>query len=112
MCVLQVLHIFWAGLILRMVIKFLPGNVWTVAFNFPLYLPHNTFTSNQHLCTFDVFFFKYLTWQDIVEDERSDKEETESDEDDGDNREQSGKSKNGHMHNGHTPLNNNHSKTD
>lgn len=57
-------------------------------------------------------FFKYLTWQDIVEDERSDKEETESDEDDGDNREQSGKSKNGHMHNGHTPLNNNHSKTD
>lgn len=27
MCVLQVLQIFWAGLILRMVVKFLPGNV-------------------------------------------------------------------------------------
>lgn len=27
MCLLQVLQIFWAGLILRMVVKFLPGNV-------------------------------------------------------------------------------------
>ncbi|XP_047239927.1 ceramide synthase 2a [Girardinichthys multiradiatus] len=71
--VLLVLHIFWTGLILRMVIKFLPGN-------------------------------------DIVEDERSDKEETESDdEDDGEQRQ---KPKNGHMQNGHAVLNNNHRKTD
>uniref|UniRef100_A0A665WVE8 Ceramide synthase 2-like n=1 Tax=Echeneis naucrates TaxID=173247 RepID=A0A665WVE8_ECHNA len=72
MCVLQVLHIFWAALILRMVIKFLPGN-------------------------------------DIVEDERSDKEETESEDEDNDH-ERREKSKNGHMQNGHTPLNNNHRK--
>uniref|UniRef100_A0A3P8SJI6 Ceramide synthase 2a n=1 Tax=Amphiprion percula TaxID=161767 RepID=A0A3P8SJI6_AMPPE len=70
--VLQILHIFWAGLILRMVIKFLPGN-------------------------------------DIVEDERSDKEETESEDEEDEHR---GKSKNGHVLNGHTVLNNNHSKTD
>uniref|UniRef100_A0A3Q3WRP8 Uncharacterized protein n=1 Tax=Mola mola TaxID=94237 RepID=A0A3Q3WRP8_MOLML len=75
MFILQALHIFWAGLILRMVIKFLPGN-------------------------------------DIVEDERSDKEETESDEDEGDARELKGKSKNGHMQNGHAQLNNNHRKMD
>uniref|UniRef100_A0A8P4GLM9 Ceramide synthase 2a n=1 Tax=Dicentrarchus labrax TaxID=13489 RepID=A0A8P4GLM9_DICLA len=74
MLVLQTLHIFWAVLILRMVVKFLPGN-------------------------------------DIVEDERSDKEETESEEE-GDDREQREKSKNGHVQNGHTPLNNNHNKTD
>ncbi|GAA6227262.1 ceramide synthase 2-like [Lates japonicus] len=47
LCVLQILHIFWAALILRMVVKFLPGN-------------------------------------DIVEDERSDKEETESEDEDED----------------------------
>uniref|UniRef100_H3DJJ3 Ceramide synthase 2a n=1 Tax=Tetraodon nigroviridis TaxID=99883 RepID=H3DJJ3_TETNG len=70
MCLLQVLQIFWAGLILRMVVKFLPGN-------------------------------------DIVQDERSDKEETESDDEGEDLRE---KSKNGHMRNGHTPFNNNHKK--
>uniref|UniRef100_A0A671UKI3 Ceramide synthase 2a n=1 Tax=Sparus aurata TaxID=8175 RepID=A0A671UKI3_SPAAU len=74
MLVLQVLHIFWAVLILRMVIKFLPGN-------------------------------------EIVEDERSDKEETES-EDEGADRELREKSKNGHMQNGHAALNNNHSKRD
>ncbi|KAM3857935.1 ceramide synthase 2-like [Diretmus argenteus] len=74
MLVLQCLHIFWAALILRMVVKFLPGN-------------------------------------DIVEDERSDKEETES-EDEDDDREGRGKSKNGHVQNGHTPLNNNHNKMD
>lgn len=74
MLVLLALHIFWAGLILRMVIKFLPGN-------------------------------------DIVEDERSDKEETESEDEDND-RERREKSKNGHVQNGHTPLNNNRSKTD
>uniref|UniRef100_A0A3Q4HHW9 Ceramide synthase 2a n=1 Tax=Neolamprologus brichardi TaxID=32507 RepID=A0A3Q4HHW9_NEOBR len=74
MCVLQVLHIFWAVLILRMVVKFLPGN-------------------------------------DIVEDERSDKEETESDDEDGDC-ERREKSRNGHVQNGHTVLNNNHSKRD
>uniref|UniRef100_A0A3B4V6W1 Ceramide synthase 2a n=1 Tax=Seriola dumerili TaxID=41447 RepID=A0A3B4V6W1_SERDU len=72
MFVLQILHIFWAALILRMVIKFLPGN-------------------------------------DIVEDERSDKEETES-EDEDDDHERREKSKNGHMQNGHTPHNNNHRK--
>uniref|UniRef100_A0A8D2ZL69 Ceramide synthase 2a n=1 Tax=Scophthalmus maximus TaxID=52904 RepID=A0A8D2ZL69_SCOMX len=70
--VLLILHIFWAALIMRMVIKFLPGN-------------------------------------DIVEDERSDKEETESEEEDN-GREWREKSKNGHMQNGHTPLNNNHRK--
>ncbi|XP_076611322.1 ceramide synthase 2a [Chaetodon auriga] len=74
MCVLQTLHIFWTWLILRMVVKFLPGN-------------------------------------DIVEDERSDKEETES-EDEGDDHEQREKSKNGHVQNGHARLNNNHSKAD
>ncbi len=73
-------------------------------FNFP-HLPHNL---NPAAVQIVCFFF---TWQDIVEDERSDKEETES-EDDGDDREQREKSKNGHVQNGHTPLNNNHSKTD
>eukprot|EP00064_Thunnus_orientalis_P018892 superscaffoldBa00004507_g19000 len=72
MLVLLALHIFWAGLILRMVIKFLPGN-------------------------------------DIVEDERSDKEETESEDEDND-REKRDKSKNGHVQNGHTLLNNNRRK--
>uniref|UniRef100_A0A7N9AR88 Ceramide synthase 2a n=1 Tax=Mastacembelus armatus TaxID=205130 RepID=A0A7N9AR88_9TELE len=75
MFVLQLLHIFWAGLIVRMVIKFLPGN-------------------------------------DIVEDERSDKEETES-EDEDDSRERREKSIiNGHVLNGHTPLNSKHWKRD
>uniref|UniRef100_A0A8C9YN14 Ceramide synthase 2a n=1 Tax=Sander lucioperca TaxID=283035 RepID=A0A8C9YN14_SANLU len=74
MLVLQALHIFWAVLIVRMVIKFLPGN-------------------------------------DIVEDERSDKEETES-EDDDNGREQRGKFMNGYVQNGHSLLNNNHNKKD
>ncbi|CAB1351288.1 unnamed protein product, partial [Coregonus sp. 'balchen'] len=67
--VLQCLHIFWAALILRMAIKFLPGN-------------------------------------DIVEDERSDREETDSDEEDEDHE----KRKNGVVQNGngHTVFNNNH----
>ncbi|XP_029587124.1 ceramide synthase 2 [Salmo trutta] len=72
--VLQCLHIFWAGLILRMAIKFLPGN-------------------------------------DIVEDERSDREETESDEEDDDHeKRETKKTKNGFVlnGNGHTVLNNNH----
>lgn len=68
--VLLILHIFWAGLILRMVIKFLPGN-------------------------------------DIVEDERSDREETESDDED-DGR----KLQNGHVQNGHSVHINNHGKMD
>ncbi|KAM9737972.1 ceramide synthase 2a isoform 1-T1 [Menidia menidia] len=74
MLVLQALHFFWAVLILRMAVKFLPGN-------------------------------------DIVEDERSDKEETESD-DEVDGHERKEKPKNGHVQNGHTVLNNNHSKMD
>ncbi|XP_061598202.1 ceramide synthase 2a isoform X2 [Cololabis saira] len=74
MVVLQILHVFWAALILRMVVKFLPGN-------------------------------------DIVEDERSDKEETESDDEDESHMHKE-KSKNGHVQNGHTVLNNNHSKMD
>lgn len=41
MCVLQVLQIFWAGLILRMVVKFLPGNVRSATFNCPFTL-HST----------------------------------------------------------------------
>lgn len=52
-----------------------------------------------------LFFF--FSWQDIVQDERSDKEETESDDENEDLRE---KSKNGHMQNGHIPFNNNHRK--
>lgn len=112
MLVLQVLHIFWAVLILRMVIKFLPGNVWTATFNF---LPiHHTKHSSQadnfsHFLNF--CFFPSFAWQEIVEDERSDKEETES-EDEGADRELREKSKNGHMQNGHAALNNNHSKRD
>ncbi|XP_061520158.1 ceramide synthase 2a [Phycodurus eques] len=73
---LLALHVFWAALIVRMVIKFLPGN-------------------------------------DIVEDERSDKEETESEEEDGSGertRTLKNGHKNGHIHNGHTPLNNNRQK--
>nr|XP_057904020.1 ceramide synthase 2-like [Doryrhamphus excisus] len=73
--VLLTLHIFWAVLIVRMVIKFLPGN-------------------------------------DIVEDERSDKEETESEDEDVSG-ERNGTVKNGHVLNGHShTLNNNRSKTD
>lgn len=68
--VLQCLHVFWAGLILRMVVKFLPSN-------------------------------------DIVEDERSDREEAES-EDEDEVHEKIEKFKNGHAQNGHTVLNNNH----
>lgn len=34
MCTLQLLHIFWAALIVRMVIKFLPGNVGAVVLGF------------------------------------------------------------------------------
>lgn len=101
--VLLALHIFWAGLILRMVVKFLPGNVRVAAFN-PVTVSPQTATAQKQL----LFF---LTWQDIVEDERSDKEETES-EDEGNDRERREKSKNGHVQNGHTPLNNNRSKTD
>lgn len=50
-------------------------------------------------------------WQDIVEDERSDKEETES-EDEDDDHERRVKSKNCHVQNGHTPVNSNHWKRD
>lgn len=52
-----------------------------------------------------------FTWQDIVEDERSDKEETESEDEDDDHQRRE-KSKNGHVQNGHTPLNSNHRKRD
>ncbi|XP_068188732.1 ceramide synthase 2a isoform X2 [Antennarius striatus] len=69
MLVLQALHIFWACLILRVAIKFLPGN-------------------------------------NIVEDERSDREEPESEEE-GEAQEPNAKAQNGHVQNGHTPLNNN-----
>lgn len=103
MCVLQVLHIFWAGLILRMVIKFLPGNVRTTTLSFPYHAVHRQPEPMNVLC----FFL-----QDIVEDERSDKEETESDEDEDVDHELRKKRANGHMRNGHTPLNNNHSKRD
>lgn len=54
----------------------------------------------------------FLCLQDIVEDERSDKEETESDEDEGGDGKRKTKPANGHVRNGHTPLNNNHSKKD
>lgn len=115
MLVLQALHIFWAVLILRMAIKFLPGNVWTATGNFPSDMPHNTSpqsSTGAHL----MFEWCLFPRQDIVEDERSDKEETESDEDANDEpralKSTSKKSKNGHVRNGHTHLNNNHSKAD
>lgn len=54
-----------------------------------------------------LFFFFFFPGQDIVEDERSDKEETESEDEGEELRE---KSKNGHMQNGHIPFNNNHRK--
>ncbi|XP_031441855.1 ceramide synthase 2a isoform X2 [Clupea harengus] len=73
--VLQCLHIFWFGLVLRMAIKFLPGN-------------------------------------NIVEDERSDKEETDDSEDGDEEEEKERKTKNGPVQNGHLPLNNNHRKVD
>jgi len=105
MLVLQALHIFWAVLIVRMVIKFLPGNVRTGAFSFPTTQHVHLQSSN---CTDAVSRF---TTQDIVEDERSDREETESEDEDV-GREQRGKFQNGHVQNGHTLLNNNHSKVD
>lgn len=67
--------------------------------------PWNLYLENSP-CANCVFFF-FFSWQDIVQDERSDKEETESDDEGEDLRE---KSKNGHMQNGHTPFNNNHKK--
>ncbi|KAL2079957.1 hypothetical protein ACEWY4_023750 [Coilia grayii] len=74
--VLQCLHIFWFLLILRMAIKFLPGN-------------------------------------NIVEDERSDRDETDdSEEEEDEEEEKNGKTKNGPVQNGHSPLNNNHRKID
>lgn len=59
MLVLQVLHIFWAVLILRMVIKFLPGNVWTATFNFlPIrHTEHSSQADNcSHFLNFSFFF--------------------------------------------------------
>uniref|UniRef100_A0A672P7S7 Ceramide synthase 2-like n=1 Tax=Sinocyclocheilus grahami TaxID=75366 RepID=A0A672P7S7_SINGR len=69
--VLQCLHIFWAVLILRMAVKFLPGN-------------------------------------NIVEDERSDREETDSEDDVKEQEDRKVPMKNGPVQNGHSPLNNNH----
>ncbi|XP_072346708.1 ceramide synthase 2-like [Scyliorhinus torazame] len=66
--VLQLLHIFWAYLILRMALKFMTGN--------------------------------------IVEDERSDRDETDN------SNEEEEPVKNGPVSNGHPVLNNNHGKTD
>lgn len=106
MCTLQLLHIFWAALIVRMVIKFLPGNVGTVAFTFPPPPCFHLSPSSPTNQSSRVFL------QDIVEDERSDREETESEEDEGVDGKQKKKPTNGHMRNGHTPLNNNHSKRD
>ncbi|XP_072405095.1 ceramide synthase 2-like [Chiloscyllium punctatum] len=67
--VLQLLHIFWAALILRMTLKFMTGN--------------------------------------IVEDERSDRDETDNSED-----EEEELVKNGLISNGHSMINNNHGKSD
>lgn len=101
MCTLQLLHIFWAGLIVRMVIKFLPGNVrGGPPFSHPHPPPERPSSTNRLSSSLS---------QDIVEDERSDREETESDEDEG---AQKKKPTNGHVRNGHAPLNNNHSKRD
>ncbi|XP_051948865.1 ceramide synthase 2-like [Xyrauchen texanus] len=69
--VLQCLHIFWAVLILRMAIKFLPGN-------------------------------------NIVEDERSDREETDSEDEEEGEKDGRAPTKNGPVLNGYSPLNNNH----
>ncbi|XP_048476250.1 ceramide synthase 2a [Rhincodon typus] len=69
--VLQLLHIFWAALILRMTLKFMTGN-------------------------------------QIVEDERSDRDETDNSEDEDDEE----PVKNGLISNGHSTLNNNHTKSE
>ena len=50
--------------------------------------------------------------QNIVEDERSDKEETDDSEDGDEEEEKERKTKNGPVQNGHLPLNNNHRKVD
>lgn len=99
--VLQILHVFWAALILRMVVKFLPGNVRTL-------FPHFR-CSFECLPVRDRTELPSCTWQDIVEDERSDKEETESEDEDEERRE---KWKNGHVQNGHASLNGKHQKRD
>ncbi|KAK3571983.1 hypothetical protein QTP86_021345 [Hemibagrus guttatus] len=65
--VLQSLHIFWAALIIRMALRFLPRN-------------------------------------EIVEDERSDRDETDDSEDE----ERNGEMKHGAIRNGYTTQNNNH----
>ncbi|XP_072304143.1 ceramide synthase 2-like [Eucyclogobius newberryi] len=53
--------------------------------------------------------FKFLPSNNIVEDERSDKEESDTEDEDNVIKE---KSTNGYVQNGHTPLNNNHRKMD
>lgn len=59
MIVLLCLHIFWAGLILRMVIKFLPGNVRAADFKWcQEYRPSNS--NKNSLFFFVVVFFAYL----------------------------------------------------
>lgn len=68
--------------------------------------PSNLYHDNSP-CANNVFFFFFFPGQDIVQDERSDKEETESEDEGEELRE---KSKNGHMQNGHIPFNNNHRK--
>lgn len=78
----------------------------------PLSIPHRHHhvtlsPQTEPLYKFDPLF---LLSQEIVEDERSDKEETESE--DEDDRGQRANFKNGHVQNGHTIFNNNHSKAD
>ncbi|NWR81761.1 CERS2 synthase, partial [Centropus unirufus] len=82
MVVLQSLHIFWAYLIIRMAQKFITGKArgglgWS-----------------------------FLLPSQVVEDERSDREETDNSE------EEEEAAKNGPLSNGHPVLNNNHRKTD
>ncbi|KAF1657142.1 Ceramide synthase 2, partial [Aptenodytes patagonicus] len=84
MVVLQLLHIFWAYLIIRMAQKFITGKA-RGGLGPPFPLPAQ-----------------------VVEDERSDREETDNSEEE----EEAAAAKNGPLSNGHPILNNNHRKTD
>lgn len=71
MFLLQALHIFWAWLILRMVIKFLPGNVRTATFNCPsIYL--KTLSPRASNCAYLMIVVLCLFWLfDILPDRTS-----------------------------------------
>lgn len=63
-------------------------------------------TSTVKMHTLKSNFFVIL--QNIVEDERSDREETDSEDEEETEKEKRAPMKNGPVQNGHSPLNNNH----